>query len=125
MFKQLRRLLELLTQFLVGTGRTMPHGDQVVLPHEHAGFAVGDLLAFQVGSLDDDEQLVAIDVDLGNLHAVQCVLDRQGMKPEHRLETGHFVRGGITNPDPDELTFLDVERLGGKRHLYGAFAGTI
>ncbi len=80
------------------TGRSMTDRDQMVLPHEDAGFPVGYLLTFEVGLLDDGEELIAVNVDLGHLHAVESVLHPQRMKAEHCGEIGHLVRGGSVTP---------------------------
>jgi len=66
--------------------RAVTHGDQVLAPDKEVGLAIADMVAFQVGGLGDDEQLIAIDVDLWRLAGVQGVLDRQRMQVKRRLQ---------------------------------------
>lgn len=54
--------------------------------------AIGNLVSFEMGGLDDDEQLVAIDFDFGHLFAIEGIFYRQWMQIEHRLEACRFHR---------------------------------
>ena len=51
----------------------------------------------------DDEQLVAIDVDLRQLAVLQRILDRKRVKIVEVLQRFDLFRTRIGQPDPDEL----------------------
>ena len=54
--------------------------DDVAVADEDRGLAISDLAALEMGGAGDDEQLVAINVDLGQLVGLERVLDRQRME---------------------------------------------
>ena len=70
---------------------------------EHRGLAISDLAALEMGGAGDDEQLVAIDVDLGQLVGLERVLDRQRMEVVLLLQDAHLLDGRVGDADPDEL----------------------
>src|SRR3954469_15151706 len=57
----------------------------------------------QMRSSPDDEQLIAIDIDLWELPVLQRVLDGQGVKSVERLQLLDFLRTWVREADPDEL----------------------
>ena len=90
----------------------MPHGDEVVGADEHVGLAVTDLFALQMGGAGDHEELVAIDVDLGELARRERVLDRQGMKIEAVLQDAKLFRVRLVQADPGKLARRQFQALG-------------
>lgn len=80
--QQRRRGLELGAQVVVGAGRTMAHRYNMARAQEDVGLAVGDMVGLEMGGLGHDEQLVAIDIDLGHLPGAQGVLYGQGIQVE-------------------------------------------
>ena len=73
--EQLRRFLELLAQGRVGPLRPMPDRNDMTMADEDFGFTIFDDFAVQARRPRDDEELVAIDLDLGQLVRLDRVLD--------------------------------------------------
>ncbi len=107
MHQQARRLLQLLAQRGVRTGRPMANADDVAVADEDGGFAIVDVRLLQVRGTRDDEQLVVINVDLGQLVSLDRILYRQRVQPVAIGEAVHLVLCWIGNSDPDEFA-LDV-----------------
>jgi len=70
---------------------------------EDRGLAVADHFIVELGGPGDDEQLVVIDVDLGQLVRAERVLDRQRVQPVGLLEGAQLGLGRIDEPDPHEF----------------------
>ena len=106
------RGLQLPAQLAVGARRAMPHGNQMVGADEHIGLAVADLFALQMGGAGDHEELVAIDVDFGDLARGECILDSQGMKIEAVLQDTKLFRVRLVQADPGKLARRQLQALG-------------
>lgn len=119
--------LEPIAHGVVRAGRAEPDGDQVIAAQEQRGLAIGDLLALlELGRARDDEQALAIDLDLGHLRRVERVLDRQRVKIELAARLLHLGRGRLAQPDPVEAVRrqrhagLPIQR---ERVVFGASGG--
>ena len=120
------RCLQLLAQGFMGAGGDVANTDDVMAADEHRGLAIGDLFAFEMGGAGDDEQLVAIDVELGKLVGLERVLDRQRMEVVLLLQEVQLGVGRVGDADPDELGLvLGARDLLVDRHLANALAVTI
>jgi hypothetical protein len=60
--------------------RSMPHTDDVAVADKHRGFAITNLIMVQMRGTRDNKQLIAIDIDLGQLVGLDRVFDRQRME---------------------------------------------
>ncbi len=92
---------------------------------DDAGFAIGDLVALEVGCLDDDEELIAVNLDLRHLLAVQGILHREWMQAEHRFQVRHLLNRRLSNPDPGEFTIDLLKRFVAEGQLLGTFAAAV
>ena len=72
---------------------------------EYGGLAIVDMVVLQVRGSGDDKQLVVIDVDLGQLVALDGVLHGQRVQPVAIGEAVHFLDRRVGDADPDELAF--------------------
>ena len=70
----------------------MPNRNDMSLTNKDAYLSVGNPVSLEMRRLYNDEKLVAVDVDLGNLLPTQGVLHRERMKTEHSLQGLEFVR---------------------------------
>ena len=61
----------------------------------------------QMRGAPNHEELVAIDVDLGQLPVLQRILHRKRMETVELPELIHLLRARIGQPDPDELRPID------------------
>ena len=86
--------------------RAVPHGDDVAVSDEDGRFAVGDLAFAKMSRAGDDEQLVAEDIDLRQLAALDGVLHSEGMEIVALAERLQFVRLRIDQADPDEIRLV-------------------
>jgi hypothetical protein len=80
------------------------HGDNISVPDEDVGFAKGDTLVDDLGRPRDDEQRLAILLQLRMLVRLAGVLDGEGMEIELRLHPGQQVVVRFEQPDPDYVT---------------------
>jgi hypothetical protein len=95
----------------------MPNSDDVAVPDEDRGFAIFDRLADQARGAGDDEQLVVVDIDLGQLVGDDRVFDGERVKVVTVLERPHFLGRRVSDPDPDEFgpllcaidSFVDID----------------
>ena len=92
---------------------------------KNTGLAIGNLVSFEMGGLDDDEQLVAIDFDFGHLFAIEGIFYRQWMEIEHRLEACHFIGCRVGNADPGKFAVGLLERVARQGEFFGALAEPI
>ena len=76
MHEQRWRCFQLFAKRLVGPQRSVTDANDVGRANEDGGLTVTDAFLLQPGGAGDDEQLLAIDVNLGQLVGVECVLDR-------------------------------------------------
>ena len=81
----------------------------MVTADEHRGLAVPNLAVVQVGRAGDDEQLVAIDIDLGHLVGLQGVLDRQGVQVKALLQHVELFGCRLIEANPGELAVLEFQ----------------
>ena len=95
--------LELMAQLGMCAGRTVAHGNDVVLADEDRGLAVGDLVVLQMRGACHNEQLISKDVNLGQLMRFQRILDRQRMESIIFLKLPQLRFGRLEQPNPDEL----------------------
>ena len=82
----------------------MAHGDNISVPDEDVGFAEGDTLVDDLGRPRDDEQRLAILLQLRMLVRLAGVFDGEGMEIELRLHPGQQVIVRFEQPDPDYVT---------------------
>ena len=94
---------ELMAQLGMCAGRTVAHGNDVVLADEDRGLAVGDLLVHQMRGACYHEQLVSKDVNFGQLMRFQRILDRQRMESIIFLKFPQLRFGRLEQPNLDEL----------------------
>ena len=78
--QQARRTFELFAQRGMRPGRAVADADDVAVADEDRGLAIIDMVLHHLRGAGDDEQLVAIDVDLGQLVGLERILDRQRME---------------------------------------------
>ena len=81
----------------------MANGDQMILADEDGGLAIGDPFVLKMRRARNYEQLVAKDVDFGQLMGLERILDGERMETVIFLELPQFRFGGFEQPDPDEL----------------------
>ena len=81
----------------------MPHTDDMIMPHEQRRFAIADRLILQMRRARDHEQLVAIQIDLGQLVRLDGVLHRQRMKIICARQGLHFFDRGVGYANPDKF----------------------
>ncbi len=97
----------------------------MVPPHKNTGFAISNLVSFEMSGLDNDEELVAIDFDFRHLFAVQGVFYGQRMQIERRLQTCHFRGCRLGNADPGKFAVGLLKRITRQGEFFGAFAEPI
>jgi len=56
-----------------------------------------------MGGAADNEQLIAVDIDLRQLPVLERILDGERVQPIELLEGVDIVDARISQPDPDEL----------------------
>ncbi|MFK4506258.1 hypothetical protein ABIF81_001436 [Bradyrhizobium daqingense] len=84
----------------------MTHRDQIAVTDENVRLAEGDPALDQLRGARDDEQGLAILLDLGTLMGVVGVLDGEIVQVElllHRAKQRHV---GLVQADPDHMTGL-------------------
>src|SRR5436190_18817503 len=84
----------------------MADADDVAVADEYRGLAIVDMLAFKVGGAGDDEQLIVIDVDLGQLVGLDRILDRQRVEAVAGLQRMHFLFGWVGDANPYEFALV-------------------
>ena len=104
LFEKLRRGLRLRTQIGMCAGGPQPDGDNMVLTDEYRCLPVTDLVAFELGGFNADENLASEHFDFGHLLEIERVLDGERMKPEVLLDERNLVAVRFVQADPDELT---------------------
>ena len=81
----------------------MTHGHHVSVSDEDVGFAEGDALIDDLGGTRNDEQRLAVLLDLGMLVRLAGVFDGEGMQIELRLHPGQQVMTRFEQPDPNDM----------------------
>src|SRR3546814_4468752 len=69
-----------------------------------------DRIAVEIGGARDDEQLVAIGFDLGELVRLQRILDRERMQAEAPGDAGKLGRGRLVAAEPEEIAIVAILR---------------
>ena len=83
--------------------RPMPDANHESLAKEDGGLAVGDPILRQISCSRNDEQLVVVDVHLGQLMGLERVLDRQWMQAVVILKQTQLQLRRLEQADPDEF----------------------
>ena len=104
------RGFELVAKPRVGALGAVAHADDEGLADEHRRFAIGDAIVGEMRRSRDDEQLVPVDVDLGQLMRGQRILDGQRMEVVVLLQPAQLGFARLKKSDPDE--FGTVGRAG-------------
>ena len=81
----------------------MPYGHHISTPHEDVGFAEGDPLVNDLGRSCNDEERLAILLQLGMLVRLAGVLDGEGMQIELCLHPGQQVIAWFEQTDPNDV----------------------
>ena len=84
----------------------MPDADDVAGADEQMRLAEGDATFDQLGRAGNDEQRVAILLELRPLVRMLGILDRQVMQIELRLDAKQQLAVGLEQPDPDDMALL-------------------
>jgi hypothetical protein len=77
--------------------------DDETLARENVGLAERDMIALKLGGAQDQEQRVAVELELGPLVGVQRILDRERVQAELRLDLPQLRLIGLVKADPDEV----------------------
>jgi len=93
----------MLANGLVRGRGAMPDSDDIALANEDMGFAEGDPAIDKLSRAGDDEQGIAILLDLGPLVRMLGVFDRQFMQMELCLDAQQQLAIGFEQPDPDDM----------------------
>ena len=80
----------------------MPDRDNEPLADDQVGLAILDFPAGQLGSPQHDEQRVVVDIELGPLVCLICVLDHQLMKAELGFEDAEQRLIRLVQTEPDD-----------------------
>ena len=81
----------------------MPDADDIALADEEMRLAEGDAAFDQLRGAGDDEQRVAILLDLRPLVRMLGILDRQIVQVELRLHAQQQLAVGLEQADPDDM----------------------
>jgi hypothetical protein len=81
----------------------MPYGHHISTPHEDVGFAEGDAPVDDLGRSCNDEERLAILLQLGMLVRLAGVLDGEGMQIELCLHPGQQVIAWFEQTDPNDV----------------------
>ena len=84
----------------------MADGDHVAAPDEQVRLAEGDAPVHHLGRPGDDEQRVAILLELRPLVRLEGVLDGKLMQAELYLDLPQRSRLGLVQADPDHMPWL-------------------
>ncbi|MNT22488.1 hypothetical protein D3C72_1578720 [compost metagenome] len=118
-----RRGLQLGAQLGVGAGRAVADGDNEARSDEDMGLAIEDMIVVALlGRASDDEQLAAIDLDLGHLMRRQRILDRQGVQAKASHQPLELLVRGFIETDPEVFARLEPQARIGQRRLTHALA---
>ena len=83
--------------------RSVANADDEGIANEDRGLTIADLPVSEMGWARDDEQLVAIDVELWQLVCEERVLDRQRVQLVVLLELAQLRLARLEQSDPDEF----------------------
>jgi hypothetical protein len=97
------RRLKVRTQWFVRTGGALPHGDDMAVAEERGGLAIDDVAAGEMRGAADDEQLIAVYIDLRQLAVLERVLNRKRMQAVQSAQGLDLVATRVRQADPDEL----------------------
>ena len=84
----------------------MADGDHVAVPDEQVRLAEGDAPVQHLGRAGDDEQRLAVLLDLGPLVRLERILDGEVMQAELRLDLPQEIEAGLVQADPDHVPGL-------------------
>ena len=104
--EQRRRRFELGPQVGMAAARGAADADDVAVADEDGGLAVADGALLQPGRPGHHEDLVAEDIQLGQLLALGGVFDCKRVETVAVLECLKFLEGRIDKADPDELRLV-------------------
>ena len=82
------------------------HRDDIAAPGEDMGLAELDLALDHLGGAQDQEQAVAIDLQLRALMGDMGIFDGEFMQAEMALQLGQQRLVGLVQADPDDAAFL-------------------
>jgi len=108
--EQLGRRLQLHAQFAVPLIRAMTDGNDMVVRHEKGGFAKDDPSVTHHRRQRDDEQLVAINFQLGQLVRFQRIFHRERMQIEPFRAQAHFRLARLLQAHPVEAVSRHARR---------------
>jgi hypothetical protein len=91
---------------LVGHRGAVPDRHDISFADEQMRLAEGDAVAVELRGARDDEQRVAILLDLWPLMGVVGILDRKVMQPELPLHAAEHRHVGLAQADPDHVVGL-------------------
>ena len=91
----------------------MADGDHVAAPDEQVGLAEGNAPVHHLGGAGDDEQRLAVLLELGPLMGLEGILDGEFMQAELPLDLPQKIQAGLVQADPDHVPGLarPVSRL--------------
>ena len=81
----------------------MADRDQIAAADEQMGLAELDPVADHLGGAGDDEQAVAVALQLGPLVGLAGILDGQGVEAELALDDAQLLFGRLQQADPDDM----------------------
>ena len=84
----------------------MPHADDEAAADEEVGLAEGDAAVDQLRGARDDEQRVAVLLELRPGVRVLGVLDREVVQPELALHPEQQLAARLEQADPDDVAVL-------------------
>src|SRR3546814_3576167 len=88
----------------------MADADEEMRADEEGRFPRLDRIAVEIGGAGDEEQLIAIGFDLGELVRLQRILDRERMQAEPLGDAGKFARCRLVEAEPEEIAIVAIIR---------------
>jgi hypothetical protein len=101
--QRMRTALPMLAHRGIGGRRAVPHADDIALADEEMRFAEGDAAVDQLRGARDDEQRLAILLQLGALVWMLGILDCKVVQVELRLHAQQKFAARLQKPDPDDM----------------------
>ena len=95
--------------FGVRPRRPVTDADEEMRTEEKSGLARMDRVGIEVRGAGDDEELVAIGLDLGQLVRLQRILDRKRVKAKPFRDALQLSRRGLIKAEPEEIAVSAIQ----------------
>ena len=84
----------------------MSHRDDELPAHENGRVAINNSIPLQLGRADHQKQMVAVNVNLGQMLGIKRVFHGKRMKAKMVLNALKCTIVGFMQPNPDEIFWL-------------------